>query len=412
MTQDARPFETQASGLDIAGKKEAAPSEKSIRSALQLLRGILKIVRDRSFYPQDHPQILGGMDKLGGLIKNLFIERNERIFVFIDGQVYIDDLLAGEEANQADIAQLFCDKKVEALSLRKGLPMSEFRLLLDHLAKPEDRSEEESAPFQALHIGIGSLRVGENGEKQIMPLFKKFGLNLPKSGENTTRFSDEIELMREIYSDEATMKKTLLSNLGSVMHRLETRLFEKIHTVIPLARCRTFEEYIYVHAINLCLLSMAQAEALAYSKEIIRAVGMGALLHDIGKTRTGLNPFRSEWKLSDDEVDQIKSHPLHGAALLLEFPEIPRVSVLIVYEHHLKYDGTGYPEMTRKRPQHIAGRLTAISDQFDAMHSNRPDQAARKPDQILDIMAAEKGSGLDPHLFEQFRSLIKSRKIV
>jgi len=411
MTPDARPAEAQGSPLGVVGKKQTAPTEKSITSALKLLRGVLKVVRDRSFYPQDHPQILGGMDKLGLLMKDLFAELNERIFVFIDGQVYIDDLLSGDENNLSEIAQLFCDKNVEALSLRKGLPMSEFRLLVDHLANPED-TPAETAPFQALHIGIGSLVVGENGEKQIIPLFKKFGLNLPKQEENSVRFSSEIELMREIYSDAETMKNTLLSNLGSVMHALETRLFENIQSVMPLAALRSFEEYIYVHAINLCLLSMAQAEALGYSREIIHSVGMGALLHDIGKTQTGLKSKRSEWKLSDAEVDQIKSHPVHGAALLLEFPEIPRVSALIVYEHHLKYDGTGYPEMTQKRSQHIASRLVAISDQFDAMHSNRPDQAALLPDQILDIMQADKGTGLDPHLFDQFRTLIKSRKIV
>ena len=218
--------------------------------------------------------------------------------------------------------------------------------------------------------------------------------------------------MREIYRDEESIEKTLLANLGNVMHRLETRLFEQIQCVIPLAVLGSFEEYIYVHAINLCLLSMAQGEALGYSREVIRAVGMGALLHDIGETHSNLKRSRSEWKLSAVQVDQIKSHPVHGAAFLLEFPEIPRVSALIVYEHHLKYDGTGYPAMIQNRSQHIASRLVAISDQFDAMRSHRPEQAALHPDQILAVMKAEKGTGLDPYLFEQFQTLIKSRKIV
>ncbi len=411
MTQDAQALETQGETSPLIKKTPLVPSEKSIQAALNLLRAVLKVVRDRSFYPQNHPQILGGMDKLGTLLENLFVERNERIFVFIDGQVYIDDLLSGDESDVSKIAQLFCDKKVEALSLRRGLPLSEFRLLVDHLANPED-CPPETAPFQALHIGIGTLMVRENGEKQIIPLFKKLGLKLPGQGENTAQFSDEIDLMREIYSDEETMKSSLLSNLGNVMHRLETCLFKEIHIVIPLAGLRSFEDYIYVHAINLCLLSMAQAEALGYSREVIHAVGMGALLHDIGETQTGFKKKRNEWKLSDAEVDQIKRHPAQGAALLLAFPEIPRVSALIVYEHHLKYDGTGYPEMMFKRSQHIASRLVTISDQFDAMRSSRPDQAALQPEQILTVMEGEKGRGLDPHLFEQFRTLIKSRKIV
>lgn len=396
---------------DQNASKQTAPSVQSIHAALKFLRAVLKIVRDRSFYPKNHPQIISGMDKLDVLLAALFEDHTERIFVFIDAQVYIDDLLAGEEDNLHEISQLFYNKKLEALSLRKGLAMSELRLLVDHLANPET-VPGEAAPFQALHIGIGTLQFGEHGEKQIIPLFKKFGVNLPSQGENLGHFSDEIELLREIYSEDEQMKKRLLSHVGNVMHRLETRLFENITSVIPLARFSSFEQYIYVHAINLCLLTMAQAFALGYSQKIIRTVGMGALLHDIGKTQTGLKPFRSDWKLSDREIEEIKSHPAQGALLLLEFPEIPRVAALIVYEHHLKYDGSGYPKMTQKRTQHIASRLTAISDQFDAMRSRRPDQEGLPPHEILEVMQSEKGTGLDPHLFEQFSTLIKSRSII
>lgn len=405
--------------------KQIAPSIQSIQAALKFLRAVLKIVRDRSFYPKNHPQIINGMDKLDVLLAALFEERTERIFVFIDGQVYIDDLLAGEENNLNEIAQLFYNKKLEALSLRKGLSMGELRLLVDHLANPETPSEE-SSPFQALHIGIGTLQFGENGEKQIIPLFKKFGVNLPRQGEHQGRFTDEIELLREIYSGDEQMKKRLLSHVGNVLHRLETRLFENITSVIPLAHFSSFEEYLYVHAINLCLLTMAQAAALGYSQKIIRTVGMGALLHDIGKTRIltareqngqildlspvrPLKPLHSDWKLSDAEIEDIKNHPAQGALLLLEFPEIPRIAALIVYEHHLKYDGSGYPKMTQKRTQHIASRLTAISDQFDAMRSRRPEHFP--PHEILEAMQSEKGTGLDPCLFEKFGTLIKSRSI-
>jgi HD-GYP domain-containing protein (c-di-GMP phosphodiesterase class II) len=179
--------------------------------------------------------------------------------------------------------------------------------------------------------------------------------------------------------------------------------------MIPLAELKSYDEYTHVHAINLSILTMAQAESLGYAKEAIHAFGMGALLHDVGKTQVAVDVLHKAGKLTPEEQEQMQTHPVHGAAQLLRHPEIPRVAVIVAYEHHLKYDRSGYPKLTRDRPQHIASRLAAVADHYDAMRSNRPYRDAMEPAQIFEIMEKNKGKDLDPELVDHFFAMMKSR---
>lgn len=386
-------------------------SSNRIDSAEKFLRGMAKILRDRKLYPKSHPQITAGITALHTLLQDMYIDRDHCVFVFIDDQVYIDDLLVSGELNQADIAHLFLDNQIEALTLHKGLILDELWRFLDYISHSED---EEKAPplFHSPHITIGKLSIGKNGKKQVIPISKDQKVVVSRGRINQARYSEETKKLEDIYLDGKCLKNTLIGNIGTIMQTLETSLFANIKSFIPLGDLKSYDEYTYVHAINISILTMAQAEFLGYSKEAIHAFGVGAMLHDVGKTKIALEVLNKEGKLTEEEFEEMKSHSVRGAMLLLEFPEIPRVAAIVAYEHHLKYDGRGYPELKQKRPLHIASRLTSIGDQFDAMRSNRSYRSAMEPDKILEIMNSEKGKSIDPELFEKFLSLIKSRKMI
>jgi putative nucleotidyltransferase with HDIG domain len=157
---------------------------------------------------------------------------------------------------------------------------------------------------------------------------------------------------------------------------------------------------------------MAMADSIGCSREAIHAFGVAALLHDVGKTQVPTEILNKQGQLTPEELEEMKKHPVRGAATLLQYSEIPRVAVIVAYEHHLKYDGTGYPTMKQKRKQHLACRLTAIADQFDAMRSNRPYREAMLPEKIFEIMQQSRGTGLDPDLLDNFITFMKLRKII
>ncbi len=238
--------------------------------------------------------------------------------------------------------------------------------------KASKDQEEESLLSQSLHISIGKMTFGKNGENQIVLFFKEYGLDISKKMIDQRRFQEEMQCLCEIYCHWDRPNKVILDDLAKIMKTLEQILFGNIQSFIPLANLQSYEQYTYVHAVNVSILSMAQADVLGYPKDLVYDIGISALLHEIGETQFSTQYYSLSRKLTEEEREEIKAHSAGGTILLLECPELPRIASIVSYEHHLKFSGSGYPKMRQCRKQHIASRIVAISDQFDAMRSERP----------------------------------------
>jgi putative nucleotidyltransferase with HDIG domain len=395
-------------------KAESAPSEReSISPEEKFLRAFLRVLRDKAMYPEHHPQVLSAISNLQGTIEGLFTERQERTFVFIDDQVFVDDrLLTHTQTNPSDVVKVFREKRVDALILRQGLSWDEFCSFLDHLTISKLEGSQKQV-FHSPHVDIGDLSpAAAETAPAVSPVIQDLGAAISRSALNKACFEDESKIMQDIYTDWGNAQEALVSLVDRVMHALEQGLFTNYQSFIPLGELKSYDEYTYVHAINLAILTMALAESIGCSREDVHAFGVGSLLHDVGKTQVSVNVLHKQGQLTPEEFEEMKKHPIRGAATLLQYPEIPPVAAIVAYEHHLKYDGTGYPTMKQQRKQHLASRLTAIADQFDAMRSNRPYREAMPPEKILEIMQQSRGTGLDPELLDHFIAFMKPRKII
>ncbi|HEX9758436.1 MAG TPA: HD domain-containing phosphohydrolase [Nitrospiria bacterium] len=390
----------------------AANPTDGLKLAEHFLRMLTKTLRDRTLYPKNHPQLIKTMEQLGEVLPALFQECDKRTFAFIEDQIYIDDcLMTTLDQGPSDIIRIFHDRLIEILILREGLTLPEISSLVDFLSSPFN-PEEGTFSFQSLHIELGKLGLDQSKENTQTPLTKDLEFAISKSVLNTSKFSEESRALRDIYMDWNTAQDVLMDNVNGIMQGLERALFNNFNSFIPFIELKSYDEYTHVHAINLSILTMAQAQSLGFSKEAIHAFGMGALLHDVGKTQVSVKVLHKDGKLTDEEFAEMQRHPLEGAMLLLQYPEVPKIAAIVAYEHHLKYNCKGYPTMKQERPQHIASRLTAISDQFDAMRSNRPYRAAMEAEKIIGIMQENKGTDLDPILVDHFIGFIKSRRVM
>jgi putative nucleotidyltransferase with HDIG domain len=393
--------------------RAGAPAETGVQTRVdapeRFLRAMSKVLTDRTLYPASHPQAMAGVAALHAVIDDLFAERDERTFVVIDDQIFVDDrLLGGRGKGAADLAVTLRDRGVEVLVLRRGLTADEVHSLVDVLAAPRTK-EAEKPQFRSDHVVLGDVAV-KGAATPVMPgAVKDLGFAISRSS-HQPQLDDAAKILRDTYVDWTTIQDVVLSHVERIMLTLEKSLYANFQSFIPLAELKAYDEYTHVHAINLSILTMAQAESLGFPKAAVHAFGLGALLHDVGKTQVSVDVLHKAGKLTPEEQEEMKTHPVHGAAQLLKHPEIPRVAAIVAYEHHLKYDRTGYPTLTRDRPQHIASRLTAVADHFDAMRSNRPYRDAMEPEQIFEIMQNNRGKDLDPVLVDHFFAFMKSRK--
>ncbi|MEW6684230.1 MAG: HD domain-containing phosphohydrolase [Nitrospirota bacterium] len=407
MSAPKTPFD---GNLARAGGAPAEPGPATrVDAAERFLRAIGKVLTDRTLYPASHPQALAGVASLQYAINDLFADRDQRTFVIIDDQIFVDDrLLGGRGKGTGDLAVALRDKGVEVLSIRRGLTSDEIQSLVDVLAAPRTK-EAEKPCFRSQHVTLGDVAIDDTGSTVVPGAVQNLGFAISKSSRQP-QLDDAAKILRDTYIDWTTIQDVVITHVERIMLTLEKSLYANFQSFIPLAELKAYDEYTHVHAINLSILTMAQAESLGFPKAAVHAFGLGALLHDVGKTKVSVDVLHKAGKLTPEEQEEMKTHPVHGAAQLLCHPEIPKVAAIVAYEHHLKYDRTGYPTLTRDRPQHIASRLTAVADHFDAMRSNRPYRDAMEPEQIYEIMQNNRGKDLDPVLVDHFFAFMKSRK--
>jgi putative two-component system response regulator len=133
----------------------------------------------------------------------------------------------------------------------------------------------------------------------------------------------------------------------------------------------------------------------------INDIYLGTIVHDIGKLGIKDEILNKPGKLTKEEFDQIKEHPVIGKNLLSKL-EIAPVAVNIAYNHHEKWDGTGYPRGIKGEEIPIEARIATVADFWDAITSDRPYRKAMPLDKAIEIMHQERGKSFDPKLFDLF----------
>ena len=178
------------------------------------------------------------------------------------------------------------------------------------------------------------------------------------------------------------------------------------HSMLKLTGLKVLDKYTFYHSVNVAILSIALGSAISEDEEFLRLLGAGALLHDVGKLVVGRTMLEKAGELTPDEWETMRSHPTAGAQMVSLMPGIDKAVLVPILEHHMGWDGRGYPVRTPLRRQHITSRIVAIADSYDAMTSRRAYSAARTPGDALALIVKDAGSAFDPALVSVFVNLM------
>jgi HD-GYP domain-containing protein (c-di-GMP phosphodiesterase class II) len=182
-----------------------------------------------------------------------------------------------------------------------------------------------------------------------------------------------------------------------------------INPIHMLARLKSVDEYTYTHVVNVCILTMSQAESLGFEGEQLYQIGVASVLHDAGKLFIPDEILNKPGRLTDNERTIIETHTIKGAQYILSLENIPKLAVLGSLEHHIKYDGTGYPNVSKNWRPNVVSQMIAIADVFDAMRSRRVYKDPKPVTLIVKILKEEKGTSFNPLLVDNFLKLIKEK---
>ncbi len=150
------------------------------------------------------------------------------------------------------------------------------------------------------------------------------------------------------------------------------------------------EDYrLYTHSTNVATFSIALGRALGiYSKDDLHQLALGAMLHDIGKSKVPKDILMKPTRLTAEEFEIMKLHVPHGCRLAEVNPVVPKQALVPILYHHERLSGTGYPRGIAGEEIPLFGKITAVADAFDAMTSNRVYQAALPPFKAMEHLLA------------------------
>src|SRR5712675_358637 len=141
------------------------------------------------------------------------------------------------------------------------------------------------------------------------------------------------------------------------------------------------------------------AKDLGLAEAQLHAVRAASMLHDIGKLAVPENILCKPGRLTPEEFEKMKIHPIVGSEIL-DRVEFPYPVVPIVRSHHEKWDGTGYPHGLKSEAIHVGARILSAVDNFDALASERPYRRALSPEEAMANLSAQKGLSFDPRVVE------------
>ncbi len=175
-------------------------------------------------------------------------------------------------------------------------------------------------------------------------------------------------------------------------------------TMINLMGSKPSEEAKNYHALNVTVLAMMVGSALKLKAELMQALGLGALFHDIGKGRVPLQAVRGSGATSMNKAAEkyMHEHPLIGARLVNDFPGFPKLSLAVVLQHHERMDGRGYPKNLRGEAISPLARIVAVVDKYDKLLNDQHAPKTYTPHEALKHMYATMRQGYDPRILAAF----------
>lgn len=189
--------------------------------------------------------------------------------------------------------------------------------------------------------------------------------------------------------------------IASVLDEIISHLLNNPNLIVNLTDIRTVDNYTFAHSVNVAVLAITIGISLGLSRSELKKIGLGAFLHDLGKTRIPWDILNKGGSLSSREFTEIKKHPLYGYEIFKAQGYNDSSSAMVIYQHHESKDGSGYPEGVKGEEIHLFARICKAVDIYDALVSDRPYRPAFLPHEAMEILGT-KSEELDLLVLQKF----------
>jgi HD-GYP domain-containing protein (c-di-GMP phosphodiesterase class II) len=210
------------------------------------------------------------------------------------------------------------------------------------------------------------------------------------------------KLVRNMMEDIRLGQQIQVDRVEPLVEGMVDSIFRNQDALLPLARLKNHDDYTFEHSVSVCALLVAFGRGMKMSREVIKEIALGGLMHDVGKARIPDSILNKPAKLNDDEFARMQGHVAQGVVLLQAMPGISRIALEVTGQHHERFDGTGYPRKLAGEQISLYGQMAAIVDVYDAISSERVYHKGMSPTQALKKLLEWSSHHFDPKLVQSF----------
>lgn len=210
------------------------------------------------------------------------------------------------------------------------------------------------------------------------------------------------KVIHGVLTDVRLGRQLELERVSPMVGHIADSILRNPGALVSLNRIKERDRYTFQHSVSVATLLIAFCRAMDMEAQVIQDVGMGGMLHDIGKMRVPDHVLNKPGKLTDGEFETMKSHVTLGLQVLRQTPGIPLTVLQVSGEHHEKYGGKGYPDGLHGIQISQIGRMAAVVDVYDAITSNRVYHTGMEPAVALKKLFEWSEFHFDPDLVQRF----------
>jgi len=356
-----------------------------------VIQDLAQTIQAATIYPENHQRI-----------QQLFARLHKRIgqmtssigtlHIGIIGDHFVVDEFPFLEMNPA-LRKLLGDireKGIEKFSIRTGLTYGELKRFVYFLATGKE--DAQGTRFESIDYGsIQSLQAESIAVPQEEAMLSRSHLLFGAT-----------EVLNDLLKSMAQGAGKSVAEARDIVVGIMRGIRQDAHLFHRIMQMQAHDDYTVTHSLNVSAIVMAQAASLDLPESQIQEIGLAAMLHDVGKEMVPSEILQKPGKIDPSEFATMAQHPVLGAKALRKMDCGSDLPVIVSFEHHMKYDGSGYPKIPSWGQLHPVSYMTQIADVYDALRTYRPYRDSLDMKTTLSIMEKGRGTEFEPNLYDNF----------
>jgi len=372
----------------------------------QLLRSLAGLKAACALYPDGHPSIDAHVEQAYGQAQELIGDGPGVEIDILRGIINVD----GQSQQQASrIYRRVIDELavmgIDSIHIDARVTPNEFRVLGEYLGHQETgRDRSGSVSEQLASAGVAHISLG-----RILPVDSYApGQEWPEAPEEIfdSDYRESVDKARDAFE---YFSRGFAPGASVIQELLDVIVGRAANSGVAMSQVlalKSYENLTYLHSVNVTLLSVRLGERIGLDEPARMALAEAALLHDVGKTRIPIEILTKSGALTDREFREIRGHPRLGAEILIGLDGLSPLSPIVALEHHIGFDGSGYPDLGAPRTPHPLSQIVSVVDIYESLTGARSYREPVTPDKACLTLARLAGEALNPALVKAFVSVV------